>query len=153
MAFIFLVEFAYLSWRSLRQSPEKFSFLSLHIKWICVKQLTNIVSEVLEEYSNSLINALFKSSRSKFDHFQYSWFFLSLNWCRVFWVNYLFQSFWIEGKYFSENISTPLDAMGNIFREHFQSAMRDLSLLFRIRLTSIVFSFERYNNLDMSLGS
>lgn len=69
MTFVLLVKLTYLSWRSFWQSPEKFSLLCLHIKWICVKQLTNIVSEVLKENSNSLINALFKSSRSEFDHF------------------------------------------------------------------------------------
>jgi hypothetical protein len=71
MILIARIQFINFNWRSLWQRPEQLPFFCLHLQWVSVKQLADIVSEVFKENSHSFINALLKSFWPIIYHFHH----------------------------------------------------------------------------------
>lgn len=94
-----------------------------------MQKLFHIVSEIFVEFSDSFADAIFERPRFVFNHFDNSVLLLSLSNFNILGFNYFLKSFWIQSEHFAEYISTPLNTMDCLFREHFQCAVRNLCFL------------------------
>lgn len=153
MRLIIFIEFVDLFWWAFGQLPERFSFFCLHINRISEKKLSDVVSIVNVEFANRFCNTVIKAFGKIFDHLSHCLLFLSFQSIKIFRLYYFFQGFRIESKYLAEDISSPLNTMDSLFGEHLQCTVRNLSFFVWIILASVVFGFERHNNLNMAFWS
>lgn len=141
------------TWWAFGQLPERFSFFCLHINRISEKKLSDVVSIVNVEFANRFCNTVIKAFGKIFDHLSHCLLFLSFQSIKIFRLYYFFQGFRIESKYLAEDISSPFNTMDSLFGEHLQCTVRNLSFFVWIILASVVFGFERHNNLNMAFWS
>lgn len=141
--------------RAFGQFPERFSVLGLGIKRIGIQQLEDVVSEVLVEDVGSNSHSLFEIGGPCFNNFKAVLQHLDVgrSWSVAFIDFKQFgKCFGGEGELFAEDIASPLNAMQSLFREHLQSAMRDLSIrIVRILLAAIGLSLVGNDDLNVAL--
>lgn len=105
-------------------------------------QLHNIIAIVFIKFGDSICNTIFEIIRSFCCHYNalvkaFNIIFFRFEF-RIFYFN---KCFWLQTKLLPKNIACPFNTMKSLFREHFQCAVRYLSLLNRIILASITLSF------------
>ena len=107
------------TWRSLREGPEEVPIFGLHVKWVCVKKLAHIITEIFVELSHGLANAVIKVAWLILNHLGNCCFFLSFCSRSILCFYYLFECLRVKSENFAENISAPLNTMNGFLREHF----------------------------------
>lgn len=118
-----------------------------------MKKLSNIISEILIEFSHSLTYAIIEVAWLVLNHLGDRGLLLSFGCRNILCLYYFFQSFRIKCENLPENVPTPLDAMLSFFGEHLECTVGNLVLFSWVILVTVVFCFSRYNHLNVSFGS